>query len=405
MSGKSSEELLERARALAVTELADLGREAELLGAISDTWWKRLTDTGLLKLTLPREYGGEGLTLTEYFPILEVVASVHGSVRMIVHGANGLWRILEKYGSEEMKKRYLHPLAEGQYNVFVITEPRTGSGKDVGTTATKTRDGWVLNGRKQWATLASRAQVLYIPARALDVDGGDLGVTTFVVEPSRDGLSREQMAHSMGCRGIDHDVLTFEDCWIPQANVLGGVGGGLDVAFRGFLDPSRLSIANSCVGLAQGALDQALAFSTRRETFSRPISKRQYIQGRLADMAVDIAATRALVRETAARFDRGESIVQEAAMCKYLGLEMVGRVTDHSIRVHGGVGYTDAYPIERMYRDARGMWFEEGTAEVQKAVIARELLAGWKPTLPPEFYGPDPSPESVEFAVVSANSK
>lgn len=398
MSNRSAE-LLETARALAVTELAELGREAEATSIVSDEWWQRLADTGLLRLTLPVAWGGEGLTLTEYFPILEVCAPVHGAVRMIVHGANGTWRALEKFGTEEQQRTYLPQLAEGRYNGFCISEPRTGSGQDVRTTAQQTADGWVLHGVKQWATLASKAQLIYIPARSRSVEGDDLGITTFMIEPDRAGVTRQHMAHTMGCKGLDHDVLTFDGCHVPADRVLGAIGGGLDVALRGFLDPSRLSIASSCVGLAQGALDQAMSFATRRETFGRPIADRQYIQGRLVDMAVDIAATRALVMQTAAAFDRGESIVSGAAMCKYLGLEMVGRVTDHSIRVHGGVGYTQAYPIEQMYRDARGMWFEEGTAEVQKAVISRELIGNWSPALPSEFYGPDPGPDSDQLAV------
>ena len=252
---------------------------------------------------------------------------------------------------------------------------------------------------KQWATLASKATFIYIPARSFSLTGEDLGITTFMVEPTRDGVQRQHMARTMGCKGLDHDLLVFKDCFIPADQVLGQIGNGLAVAFEGFLDPSRLSIAASCVGLAQGALDQALAFSTRRETFGKLISSRQYIQGRLAEMHVDIAAARALVMDVAARFDRGEDISTEAAMCKYLGLEMVGRVTDHSIRIHGGVGYSEAYPIEQMYRDARGMWFEEGTAEIQKTVIAQGLIKSWKPKLPANFYGPDPSQDSTEFAV------
>jgi alkylation response protein AidB-like acyl-CoA dehydrogenase len=398
MSAKS-ESILKKAKELAVTELAVLGREAESVNVISDQWWERLNSTGLLKLTIPTEYGGEGLTLTEYFPILEVCAPVHGAVRMIIHGANGTWRALEKFGTPEQKAKYLPLLAQGKYNGFCITEPRSGSGTDVGTTAHQTQDGWILNGMKQWATLASKATHIYIPARSFSITGEDLGITTFMVEPNRDGVERKHMARTMGCKGLDHDLLIFKDCFIPADQVLGEIGNGLAVAFEGFLDPSRLSIALSCVGLAQGALDQALAFSTRRETFGKLISSRQYIQGRLADMAVDIAAARALVMDVAARFDRGENISTEAAMCKYLGLEMVGRVTDHSIRIHGGVGYSEAYPIEQMYRDARGMWFEEGTAEIQKTVIAHGLLKNWAPTLPAEFYGPDPSQDSTEFAV------
>jgi alkylation response protein AidB-like acyl-CoA dehydrogenase len=398
MSVKSAK-WLEVARELAVTELAELGAEAEREGAISDKWWERLHATGLLKLTLPEDYGGEGLSLAEYFPILAACAPVHGSIRMVIHGANGTWRAVDMFGTSEQKKKYLAEIGKGAYNGFCISEPRTGSGEDVGTTAHETADGWVLNGSKQWATLASRCQLLYIPARAFSVDGQDLGITTFMIEPNREGVTRLPMAETMGCRGLDHDVMIFENCLVPPDRILGEIGRGLDVALLGFLDPSRLSIANSCVGLAEGALDQAMAFATRRETFGKPIVRRQYIQGRLVDMAVEIASTRALVMETAAKFDRGETIAKEAAMCKYLGLEMVGRATEHAMRILGGVGYTKAYAVEQMFRDARGMWFEEGTAEIQKAVISRHLINEWKPALPAKFYGPDPGPESTELAL------
>jgi len=396
-----SEEWMERARALAVTDLAELALEAEASSIVSDEWWRRLADTGLLRLTLPTQWGGEGLTLTEYFPILEICAPVHGAIRMIVHGANGTWRALDRFGTDKQKADIMPGLAEGKYMGFCISEPRAGSGEDIATTATRTADGWVLNGSKQWATLASKAQYIYVPAKAYSETGEALGITTFMVDPNAEGVTREHMAHTMGCKGLDHDILFLKDCFIAEDLVLGEIGGGLDVALRGFLDPSRLSIAASCVGLSQGALDQALAFSTRRQTFGKPISSRQYIQGRLADMATEIAAARALVMHTAAAFDRGEEIVQAAAMCKYLGLETVGRVTDHSMRVHGGVGYTHAYPIEQMYRDARGMWFEEGTAEVQKSVISRELIRRWEPSLPSAFYGPDPGPDSTEYATMT----
>jgi alkylation response protein AidB-like acyl-CoA dehydrogenase len=399
---KRSDELLAHAQALAVTDLAVLGREAEETSIVSDAWWQRLVDTGLLRLTLPKKWGGEGLSLVEYFPILEACAPVHGAIRMIVHGANGTWRALDRFGTDEQKADVMPGLATGSYIGFCISEPRTGSGEDIGTTAVWSDGGWVLNGAKQWATLASKAKLIYIPAKAFSASGESLGITTFMVDPNGPGITRKHMAHTMGCKGLDHDVIFFNDAVVPHDKILGEVGRGLDVALRGFLDPSRLSIAASCVGLAQGALDQAIAFATQRNTFGKPISSRQYIQGRLAEMATDIAAARALVMQTAAAFDRDEEIVQEAAMCKFLGLEMVGRVTDHSIRVHGGVGYTTAYPIEQMYRDARGMWFEEGTAEVQKSVISRQLIAKWAPTLPAEFYGPNPGPDSEQYAVLDA---
>ncbi|MCZ7661730.1 MAG: acyl-CoA dehydrogenase family protein [Thermoleophilia bacterium] len=369
---------LEKAKHLAKTELVELGDELERADEMSDEVWQRLTDTGLLRLTLKKEYGGEGLSESDYFPILEVCAQPQGAIRMLIHGANGLWRILDQYGSEEMKRAYLPPLAHGAYNVFVITEPEAGSGRDMKTTARQTKDGWVLNGQKHWATHADRAQVFYIIAKSVDEDGGDLGFSAYLVEPDRQGLTMEHMAPTMGCRGVRHDLLTFADCWIPTENVIGRVGQGLDIAFRGFLDLSRLSIANCCVGVAQAALEEAVAFARERVTFGKPIASRQYIQGRLAEAATDVHAGRLMVQDAARKYDAGQTITREAAMAKFFCLEMGGRVTDHAIRTLGGLGYTTDYKVERYYRDIRGMWFEEGTAEIQKTVIGRDVVErGW----------------------------
>jgi alkylation response protein AidB-like acyl-CoA dehydrogenase len=365
---------LNKTKELAQTELKDLGQIIEQTDEISDESWQRLVNTGLLRLTLKKEYGGEGLSMTEYFPILEECAKCQGSIRMIVHGSNGLWRILDLYADEEMKTKYLPTLARGAYNVFIITEPGTGSGKDIKTTACRTQGGWVLNGQKHWGTLADRAQAFYIIARASDERGKDLGISAFLVEPNRPGLKMEHMSPTMGCRGIRHDVLTFENCWLPEGNVIGKVGQGLEIAFRGFLDISRLSIANSCVGVSQAALEDAVAFARERVTFGKPIANRQYVQGAIAEMATDVHAARLMVQDAARKYDGGATITREASMAKFFCLEMAGRVTDRSIRIHGGLGYTQAYRIERLYRDVRGMWFEEGTAEIQKTVIARDVL-------------------------------
>ncbi|MCZ7661731.1 MAG: acyl-CoA dehydrogenase family protein [Thermoleophilia bacterium] len=369
---------IEKARDMAKSELAELGDELDRKNEMSNAVWQRLTDTGLLRLTLKKEYGGEGLSESEYFPILEVCAQLQGGIRMLIHGANGLWRILDRHGSDEMKRAYLPPLAHGAYNAFVVTEPGAGSGRDLKTTGRQTKDGWVLSGQKHWATNADRAQVFCVIAKTVDEQGGDLGISAFLVERDRPGLTMDYMAPTNGCRGVRRGVLTFADCWIPAKNVIGGVGQGLDIAFRGFLDLGRLSIANCCVGLAQAALEEAVAFARERVTFGKPIADRQYIQGRLAEAATDVHAGRLIVQDAARKYDAGATITREAAMAKLFCTEMGGRVTDHAIRTLGGLGYTTDYKVERYYRDMRGMWFEEGTAETQKMLIGRDVVErGW----------------------------
>ncbi len=367
-------EWLERAKYLARTELAELGDELDRTDEMSDSAWEYLIDSGLLRLTLKKEYGGEGLSESDYFPILEVCSSCQGGIRTLVHSSNGLWRILDNHGSEELKRAFLPPLARGGYNVLAVTEPAAGAGRDLKTAARCTADGWVLNGQKHWATHADRAQAFYVVAKTFDEHDVDLGFSVFLVEVDRAGLAIENMATTKGCRGIRRGVLTFTDCRIPAGCVIGEVGQGLDVVFHGFLDLGRLSLASCCVGIAQAALEEAVAFARERVTFGKRIASRQYIQGRLAEAAVDVHAGRLIVQDAARKFDAGEAITREASMAKFFCTEMGGRVTDHAIRVLGGLGYTTDYKTERYYRDVRGMWFEDGTVEIQKTIIARNVV-------------------------------
>ncbi|MGK2940742.1 MAG: acyl-CoA dehydrogenase family protein [Immundisolibacter sp.] len=182
------------------------------------------------------------------------------------------------------------------------------------------------------------------------------------------------MPELMGMRGSEHGVLEFDAVPVAESDLIGEEGQGLEVALRGFLDQSRAAIAQTCVGLAQRALELAIEFASQRVTFGKPIAERQAIQMKLAEMTTAIAAGRHLALDAARRFDAGATITLEAAMAKLHGIEMVGKVTDDALRIFGGRGLTTAYPIERIYRDARTLWFEEGTAEIQKTVIARELL-------------------------------
>ncbi len=313
--------------------------------------------------------------MSEYVSILEIVAQTHGSIRMVVHVHNGLWRLLDRYGTEEQKERYLTRWATGEVKLaFALTEPDAGTGTDIRTEARRIHDGWVLNGRKWLITFADIADAFVVVAYT-DRTLGMHGISAFLVPRTAPGLRITLQPEEMGLLGTGHGVLEFEDCRIPTEALLGREGEGLQMVLRGFLDVSRISIAASCVGLAQRAVELARDHARRRVTFGKPLAERQAIQFMLAEMAVDVQAARLLVWEAAQRVDAGEACTTEAAMAKLFGLEMVGRVTDQALRICGGIGYLRGHPIERIYRDARALWFEEGTAEIQKLVIARALLS------------------------------
>lgn len=364
----------EEIRALVRGDLEALAERIEEAGLTPSDLWVRLAGRSLLRLTLPSEYGGWGLSLTDYVPILETVAQSHGSVRMIVHVHNGLWRLLHKYGTPEQKARYLRGWASAETKMaFAITEPDGGTGTDIKTEARRTPDGWILIGRKWLITFADVADA-FVVVGYTDRSRGHEGISTFIVPRDVPGLRITLQPDGMGLAGTGHGLLEFEECRLPPDALLGGEGDGLRMVLRDFLDISRVSIATSCVGLAQRAADLALAHARERVTFGRPLADRQAIQFALAEMAVDIQAARLLVRDAAARADAGNPCTAEAAMAKLFGLEMVGRVTDKALRICGGIGYLKGHPIERIYRDARALWFEEGTAEIQKLVVARSLL-------------------------------
>jgi len=364
----------EEIRAFVLGELEGLSEEIERKRVAPQELWDRLARKGLLRLTLPTQYGGWGLRMTDYLPILEVVAYAHGSVRMIVHVHNGLWRLLHRYGSEAQKRRYLSRWATGEAKLaFALTEPDAGTGTDIRTEARRVPGGWVLRGRKWLVTFADLAEAFIVVAYT-DRSRGATGISTFLVPRDAHGLRITLQPDGMGLAGTGHGLLEFEECFLSEEALLGEEGYGLRMALEGFLDPSRVSIACSCVGLAQRALEVAKEYAQRRVTFGKPLATRQAIQFALAEMAVDVQAARLLVQDAARKVDAGEPCTTEAAMAKLYGLEMVGRVTDKALRICGGIGYLRGHPIERIYRDARALWFEEGTAEIQKLVIARALL-------------------------------
>jgi len=368
-------EYREQIRDFILTEGEAFARQIETEKRVPDALLKRLRELGLLRLTYPREYGGEGLKLQEYLPMLEECAKSHGTIRILVHGVNTMWRPLS-YARKALKDRWLTALAAGEViPAFALTEPDTGTGADVGTVAVRGGDTYYLTGKKHLITFADIADVFTVVA-CTDRSKGGAGISAFLVERNTPGFTITLMPEMMGMKGSEHGILEFRDAPVPAENLIGQEGEGLSIVLRGFLDQSRAAIAQSCVGIAQRSLELATDFAKQRVTFGKPIAERQAIQMMLAEMATAIHAGRLMVMDAARRFDAGLPIAKEAAMAKFFCLEMVGQVTDRALRIFGGRGLTMAYPIERLYRDARALWFEEGTAEIQKTVIAREVLYG-----------------------------
>jgi alkylation response protein AidB-like acyl-CoA dehydrogenase len=337
--------------------------------------WEQLNERGYLRLAAPVEYGGRGIPFTQYLPLLELFAMSHASLRMIVHVCNGVWRSVDSHASPEQRERFVLPQIAGEIKVaFTLTEPTAGTGADLRCSVTREGDTYYLSGSKHLITFGTIADYLLLFARVEGTRGAD-GTVALMVPPRGEGVTATVMPETMGVRGTDHGAFTFDRVSVPVANRLGAEGEGLGVALSGFLTPSRIAVAMTCVGLAERALELAVDYARRRETFGKRIAQRQAIAFSLAEMRTDIAAARALVLQSAAKWEGGEDANADSAMSKLFAVDMLGRVTDAALQVHGGIGYWSSSPIERVYRDARAQRFEEGTNEIQKTVIARDLLS------------------------------
>jgi alkylation response protein AidB-like acyl-CoA dehydrogenase len=336
--------------------------------------WEQLRERGYLRLAAPAEYGGRGLPFRRYLELLELLSMSHASLRMIVHVCNGIWRPIAAHADDEQRQRFLLPLVAGDIKVaFALTEPNAGTGADLRCSVERAGDTYYLSGEKHLITFGTIADYLLLIARLQGTRGGE-GTLALMVAPRGEGVQARVMDESMGVRGTDHAHLVFDRAPVAVANRLGAEGAGLAVAMGGFLAPSRISLATTCVGLARRALELSVAYAKARETFGRKLAERQAIAFKLAAMATEIEAARALVMQSASVWENGGDVTAEAAMAKLFASEMLQRVTDAALDVHGGIGYFSPSPIDRVYRDARAQRFEEGTAEVQKMTIARALL-------------------------------
>jgi alkylation response protein AidB-like acyl-CoA dehydrogenase len=347
----------------------------EETGEVPEALWAELNELGFLRMAAPVAYGGHGLPFTRWMELMEVFSRSHGSVRMIVHVVNGIWRAMDGHASEEQRKRFVIPSVTGEIKIaFTLTEPGNGTGADITTSVVREGDTYYLSGRKHLITFGVRCDYYLLAAR-VEGSAGHEGTVALLVPRKAPGVTVEDTSNTMGVTGTDHASLTFDRTPVPVDHRLGAEGEGLDVFLGGFLTPSRISVAMSCVGLAERAQQLAVDYARGRVTFGKALTQRQAIQFMLAENAADIEAAKQLVLHAARRFEQGaEDASMQSSMAKMHAVTMLTNVTDKALQIHGGLGYWKSQKIERVYRDARAQRFEEGTNEVQKAVVFREVL-------------------------------
>ena len=335
----------------------------------------KLAELGLMGVLFPEEYGGAGMGYVEYATIIEELSRVDGSVGISVAAHNSLCsNHIYQFGTEEQKQKYLVPLARGEHlGAWGLTEPGAGSDAS-GTRSTAVRQdgGWVVNGSKNFITHAIHADTC-VAVAVSDKSKKSKGITAFIFEKGMKGFAPSKKENKLGLRASETASVIFEDCFVPDENRLGDEGMGFVQAMQ-ILDGGRISIAALAVGIAQGAYESALRYSKEREQFGKPISEFQAIQFKLADMAVQIEAARLLMYRAAYLKDQGKKTTKESSMAKLYASEMSVRVCEEAIQIHGGYGYTKDYPPEKYWRDSKLCTIGEGTSEIQRIIIARQLL-------------------------------
>ena len=336
---------------------------------------KEAGELGLLGVLVPEEYGGSGMGYLEYVSVLTELGKVCGGFGLSVAAHNSLCtgHILQ-HGNEEQKKKYLPALATGEHiGAWGLTEPNTGSdAMRMKCVAEKDGDEWVINGMKTWITHALSADVFVILVRTGELLDSN-GISAFIIEKGTPGLSANKITNKVGVRASETAELYFDNVRVPAANLIGEEGQGFKQAMK-VLDGGRISIAALSLGVAKGAYESALAYAKEREQFGKPIASFQAISFKLADMATECEAAELLCMQAADMKNRGENITKQGAFAKYYASELAVRNGNEAMQIMGGNGYTKEYPAEKFLRDARLMVIGEGTSEIQKLVISREVL-------------------------------
>ena len=336
---------------------------------------RKLGKLGYMGAIFPEELGGAGLGYIDYSIIIEELSRVDGSVGIIVAAHTSLCsNHIYKMGTDEQRRRYIPQLASGEWlGCWSLTEPEAGSDAAGTRTSARLENGcWVLEGAKTFTTNAHFANVCVAMA-VTDRTAAQHGISAFIIERGTAGFRPGKKENKLGLRASDTGEVIFENCRIPPAQLLGKRGEGFVDSLK-VLDGGRISIAALAIGMAQGAYDAALRYSKLRHQFSRPISEFQAIQFKLADMATSIDAARLLNYRAASMMDRGRRVTKESAMAKLFASETAVRVADEALQIHGGYGFIKDYPVEKFYRDVKLCTIGEGTSEIQRLVIARQLL-------------------------------
>jgi len=367
----------EMVRDFAQNEIAPIAAEIDRTETFPWEIIRKMASLGLLGIPFPEEYGGAGGDTISYAIAVEEISRASGSVGITLAAHTSLGSTpFYLFGTEAQKKKYLVPLARGEgLGAFGLTEPDAGS--DAGatkTTAVRLGDHWVLNGQKIYITSGAIARTL-IATATTDKSLGSRGISCFIVEQGTPGFIAGRNESKLGLRASLTSQLFFEDCKVPAENILGKAGEGFKQMLI-TLDGGRISIGAMAVGIAQAALDAALQYAQERVQFNQPIAKFQAIQFKLADMAMEVEHARLSVYRAAWLKDQHRPFTKEAAMAKLYASEVADRVCNQAIQIHGGIGYTTDVPVERYWRDARLCEIGEGTSEIQRLVIARQILRG-----------------------------
>jgi butyryl-CoA dehydrogenase len=365
-----------RARAFADDEVAPLAREADETGTFPLQLVPRMGELGFLAGPLSTEYGGSGIDNLSFALVSEELGRADSSVRGFVSVHAGLVSLcIEHWGNEEQKRRYLPKLATGELiGCYCLTEPNAGSdAAAMETTCREDGDEWVISGEKIWITNAPDAQLAIVFA-TMDPSLRHRGICAFLIPTDTPGFRREPMpGHELGHRAASHAQIHFDDCRVPKDALLGEPGQGFRIAMSA-LDDGRLGVAAGAVGVAQACLDACVEFTRERRAFGQRVADFQMIQATLADMAADVEAARLLVYRAAWVKDEGRPSTKETSIAKLFATEAAVKIASDAVLLHGGRGYSSAYPVERYYRDIKGLQIYEGTSHIQRIVIARELV-------------------------------
>ena len=345
-------------------------------GRLPDDILEEMKALGLFGLTIPEEYGGLGLTMEEEILVSIALGRTSPAFRSIMGTNNGIGSAAVVFnGTEQQKQKYLPKYASGEWiSCFCLTEPEAGSdAASLKTTAVRDGDHYVLNGTKRYITNAKVAHTFNVMARTDPDNKGARGISSFIVERDTPGITLGSVDKKMGQAGSMTCDVIFEDCRVPAENLIGEEGEGFVTAMK-VLDRGRLHISGVSVGVAERLIHDSLEYALQRKQFGKPIAEQQLIQGMLADSQTETYAAKCMTLETARKRDSGENVSTESSACKLFATEMVGRVADRAVQIHGGAGYMSEYAVERFYRDVRLFRLYEGTSQIQQVIIARNMM-------------------------------